>query len=55
MTGCPQVVEIGETVELHLTGATSEVTNHKEEAFPLGLQETDCIALSVLARTDTAL
>lgn len=55
MTGCPQVVETGETVELHLTGATFEVTNHKEEAFPLGLQETDCIAVSVLAPRATAL
>lgn len=33
VTGCPSIIRIGETVELRLTGAAFEVTNHKEEAF----------------------
>lgn len=55
MTRCPNVIKIRETVELHLTGTAFEVTNHKKEAFPLGLQEGDCIAVSVLAGRGTDL
>lgn len=54
-TGCPRVVRMGGAVELRLTGAAFEVTNHKEEAFPLGLQEADCVAVSVLAGRGSAL